>query len=71
MSKKTATYLLIGGALVSLYDAMSGGSLYGAGKPLEKLRWKIYTTASGTNYYLSISDAAALTGAAILLFKRG
>lgn len=70
MSKKTGMYLLIGGTLVSLYDVMTGNSLYGTGKPLAGLRWKIYTTAAGTNYYVSISDAAALAGAAILLFKK-
>lgn len=70
MSTKTATYLLIGGSLVSLYDAMSGNSLYGAGKPLAGLRWKVYTTGSGVNYYISISDVAALAGAAMLLMKK-
>lgn len=68
MTKRTATWLLVGGALVSLYDAMSGNSLYGAGKPLESLRWKVMTTEDGVNYYVSISDVAAVVGAGYLLF---
>jgi hypothetical protein len=71
MTKKTGLYLLIGGAAVSLYDAFSGGSLYGAGKPLEKFRWKVYTTAAGNNYYVSISDVAAVVGAFVYFTKKG
>lgn len=68
MNKKTALWLMIGGAAVSLYDMVSDGALYGTGKPLEKFRWKVYTSASGKNFYVSISDAAALAGA-VLYFK--
>jgi hypothetical protein len=70
MSKKTALMLLVGGAAVSIYDAVTQGSLYGPGKPLEKLKFKIYTTDAGVNYYVSISDIAAITGA-IFYFTKG
>lgn len=70
MTKQTALWLMIGGAALSVYDmatteaGASGGALYGAGKPLESLRWKVYTNdTTKKSYYLSISDAAALTGA--------
>lgn len=63
MTKKTASILLLGGLAVSLYDAFTNNSLYGPGKPLANMRWKIYTTASGTNWYVSISDLAAIAGA--------
>lgn len=62
MNKKTALYLMIGGIAVSAYDAFTQNSLYGAGKPLEKMRWKVYTTSTGENWYVSISDLAALAG---------
>jgi hypothetical protein len=68
MTKKTGLWLLIGGAAVSIYDMVSGGALYGPGKPLEKLRWKIYTSSDGKNWYLSVSDVAAIVGA-IVYFK--
>ena len=64
MSKKTGLWMMLGGAALSLYDAIAGGNpLYGPGKPLESLRWKIYTTGSGKNYYVSISDIAIVAGA--------
>lgn len=81
MSKQMALYLMIGGALMSGYDLMttpaggSGGALYGAGKPLEMLRWNVYTSpvtttpaAPAKNYYLSASDAAAVLGAYLYFF---
>ncbi len=63
MRKKTALYVMLGGIAVSAYDALTGNSLYGAGKPLENFRWKIHTTADGKNWYVSISDVAAIAGA--------
>ena len=69
MSKKMALYLMLGGAAVSVYDMVTENSLYGAGKPLEKMRWKVYTTAAGKNWYVSISDAAAIAGAALYFTK--
>lgn len=68
MTKKTALWLLIGGAAISVWDMMSDNSLYGPGKPLEALRWKVHTTADGKNWYVSASDAVAVTGA-IFYFK--
>ena len=80
MSKKVALWLMVGGAAVSLYDAMAKGKndeanpLYGPGKPLESFRWKVYTSeASGTapekNYYISVSDIAAIVGASFYFAK--
>ncbi len=69
MTKQTALWLMIGGALASLYDfstatvAGGGGDLYGVGKPLEKMRWKVYTDSAAKSYYVSASDAVAVTGA--------
>lgn len=71
ITKQTALYLMLGGAALSLYDMMgTGNPLYGAGMPLEKLRWKVYTTTATPpkDLYVSISDAAALIGA-IFYFK--
>lgn len=75
MSKNTALWLMIGGAALSVYDLMttktgeSGGALYGAGKPLASMRWEIHKNATtGKSYYVSVSDAAAITGA-FLYFK--
>lgn len=69
MTKKTALYLMLAGAAASVYDLVSDGGLYGPGKPLEKMRWKVYTTADGKNWYVSISDAAAVIGAGIYFSK--
>lgn len=68
MNKNTAFWLMAIGAGVSLLDLATDGGVYGAGKPLEKFKFKVYTSpAAGTtpakDYYLSISDAAALIGA--------
>jgi hypothetical protein len=71
MTKKTGLWLMVGGAALSLYDAISKGALYGPGKPLENMKWKIYTSSSGENYYLSISDIAAIAGAFIYFSKKG
>lgn len=74
MTKQHALWLMLGAAALSVYDLAttptggSGGDLYGTGKPLEKMRWKAYTTDAGKNYYVSVSDAAALVGA-FLYFK--
>lgn len=69
MSKKTALYVMLGGIAVSAYDAITNNSLYGAGKPLESFRWKVHTTSDGKNWYVSISDIAAVAGA-IFYFKK-
>lgn len=63
MNKKTALWLLYGGLAVSIYDMVTDNSLYGPGKALESLRFKVHTTAEGKNWYVSVSDAAALAGA--------
>lgn len=69
MSKKTALWMMIGGAALSGYDLMTtppggnGGDLYGAGKPLEKLRFEVHKNAAGKQYFVSVSDAAAVIGA--------
>lgn len=69
MNKNTALWLMLGGAALSVYDLVTtpangtGGALYGAGKPLENMRWKVHTTAEGKNWYLSVTDGAALAGA--------
>ena len=65
MSKKTGLYMMIGGAAVSVYDMVTGGALYGVGKPLEKLQAKVYTDASGKSWFVKASDALALVGAYI------
>lgn len=65
MTKKTALWLMIGGAAVSIYDFVQDGALYGPGKPLEKLKIKIYeqTGPPVKVWHLSVSDAAAIIGA--------
>lgn len=71
MTKKMALYLMIGGAALSVYDLMADGNpLYGPGKPLEKMRWKVYTSTATPpkDWYVSISDAAAIIGA-VFYFK--
>lgn len=71
MNKKTALYLMIAGAGLSLYDMMgTGNPLYGADKPLEKMRVKVYTSTATPpkDWYVSISDAMAIAGA-IFYFK--
>lgn len=71
MNKKTALWIMGIGAALSLYDMMASDSpLYGAGKPLEKMRWKVYTSDGPPkkDWYLSITDAAAIVGA-VLYFK--
>lgn len=60
--KKTGLYLMLAGAAVSAYDLFTKGELYGAGKPLEKMKVAL-NPGSATVYYLSISDAAAVIGA--------
>lgn len=70
MSKKVSLYVMIGGIVVSAYDAFTNNSLYGPGKPLEKLRFKVYTGSNGSNWYVSVSDIAAVLGA-IMYFKKG
>jgi hypothetical protein len=74
MSKKTGLYLMLAGAAVSVIDLVTakageaGGMFYGPGKPLEKMRWKVFTSEAKKDYYVSISDAAALAGAYIYFF---
>ena len=69
MTKNNALWLMLGGAGLSVYDMLTtekgaiGGNLYGPGKPLEKLRFEIYKTDQGKQYFLSVSDAAAIVGA--------
>jgi hypothetical protein len=69
MNKNTALWVLLGGAGLSVYDMVTtkpganGGNLYGPGKPLENLRFEIYKTDAGKQYYMSVSDAAAVIGA--------
>lgn len=66
MTKKTGLYLMLAGAAVSLYDLMgTGNPVYGSGKPLASMRWKVYTTTTAPvkDYYVSISDIAAVAGA--------
>ena len=77
MSKNTAFWVMLAGALASGYDLYTtpaggtAGDLYGAGKPLENMRLKVYTRPASTvapitaakDYYLSVTDAAALVGA--------
>jgi hypothetical protein len=77
MNKSTALYVMLIGAALSAYDIMTtkegaaAGDLYGAGKPLESLRVKVYTKPATTvapvmpakDYYVSASDAAAVIGA--------
>jgi hypothetical protein len=70
MNKNVAFWLMIGGIAVSAYDLLTDGSLYGSGKPLESLRWKVYTTQSGKNWYVSVSDLAAITGAFFYFRKK-
>lgn len=71
MTKQVALWLMLGGAALSLYDMMTTDHpLYGPGKPLEKMRWKVMTSNSTPpkDWYVSISDIAALTGA-VFYFK--
>lgn len=70
MNKQTALWVLIGGAGLSIYDMLTtekganGGNLYGTGKPLEKLRFQVWENDAKTKqYYVSVSDAAAVLGA--------
>lgn len=76
MNKTTALWVMLGGVALSGYDLMTtkagaaGGELYAEGKPLASLRWNFYKQPATTspaapakNYYISISDAAALVGA--------
>lgn len=62
MSKKTGLYLMLAGAALSAYDMMTDGGLYGPGKPMERLHWKV-ATVSGKDWYISVSDIAAVVGA--------
>jgi hypothetical protein len=65
MTKKTALWLMIAGAAVSVYDMSSGGKVYGPGAPLEKMKVKVITQAGppAKDWYLTVSDAAAVVGA--------
>lgn len=69
MTKATAFWVMLIGAGASVYDlmttdpGMTGGALYGVGKPLEKARVEVYKTTAGKQYYASVSDAAAVVGA--------
>lgn len=69
MSKNTAFWVMVVGAGASIYDlmtteaGMTGGALYGVGKPLEKARIEAYKTAAGKQYYASATDAMAVVGA--------
>lgn len=76
MNKQTALWVMVIGAALSAYDYTTtpdggtGGALYGVGKPLESMRWSVYTKAATTapaapakDYYISVSDVAALAGA--------
>lgn len=70
MNKNTALWVMLGGAGLSVYDMVttekgqSGGNLYGPGKPLENLRFQIWENDAKTKqYYVSVSDAAAVLGA--------
>ena len=63
MNKKTGLYLMLAGAALSAWELAKPGAVYGAGKPLEKMRWAAYTAADGKVFYISISDCAALAGA--------
>jgi len=76
VNKNTAFWVMLAGVALSAYDIYStpaggtGGALYGPGKPLESMRWNVYTSPATTtpaapakNYYVSVSDAAALVGA--------
>lgn len=69
MTKNTALWLMLGGAALSVYDMVTtekgaiGGNLYGTDKPLEKLRFEIYKTDAGKQYFMSVTDAAAVVGA--------
>ena len=72
MTKKTGLWLMVIGATASLYDAVAAGNpLYGPGKPLESLRWKIYTSSGGKNYYVSVTDLAIIAGAWIYFGRKG
>jgi hypothetical protein len=62
MSKKMGLYLMIAGAAVSALELSKPGTVYGAGKPLESMRWKVYQSGDKT-LYVSVSDIAALAGA--------
>jgi hypothetical protein len=64
MSKKMGLYLMLAGAAVSAWELVQPGAVYGAGKPLAPFRWKVYQMMD-KSLYVSISDLAALAGAAI------
>lgn len=64
MSKKMGLYLMLGGAAVSAMELFKEGSVYGAGKPLASMRWKVFQNGD-KSVYVSISDIAALAGAFI------
>lgn len=64
MSKKTGLWLMIGGAAVSVADVVTKGKIYGAGAPLEKMNWKVYSTTT-KDWYVNISDVVAVVGAFI------
>ena len=81
MNKNTAMWVGLIAAGASAYDLMTtpaggtAGDLYGPGKPLESMRWKVYTRPATTtpaapakDYYVSITDAVALV-AAFYYFK--
>lgn len=76
-TKNSGFWMMVLGGGASLYDLMTtkegavAGDLYGPGKPLESFRFKVYTKPATTtapitpakDYYVSISDAAAIFGA--------
>lgn len=62
MSKKTGLYLMLAGAALSAWELASPGAVYGAGKPLASMRWKVYQSGD-KSVYVSISDVAAVAGA--------
>lgn len=74
MSKNAALYLMMGGLAVTLYDTFSrsGNPLYGPGRPLEMLRWRIPLGSDEkiAPVTVSISDLAVLVGAWFYFGKR-
>ena len=69
MTKSTALWVMLGGAAASAYDLFTtkegaaAGELYGPGKAFEKMRVSVYKTTAGKEYFVSVSDAAAVVGA--------
>jgi hypothetical protein len=61
MSKQMAFYILLAGAAINAWDGMSNGSLYGVGKPLNSMQWKLGTAADAMT--IRIGDAAVIAGA--------